>query len=121
MPEVLSMSHRGIRCAIPPSHVIGAVPPDASESFVDFWAATASQDSAHAERALRVVTANGPRWIRCTDAHLVWISELMIWRLPPLLRELTTASHVVGVAEIDGELSWLVDVKKFFPTSSDKK
>jgi hypothetical protein len=44
----------------------------------------------------------------------------MIWRLPPLLRGLTAGSHVVGVAEIDGELAWLVDVKKFFPTSSDE-
>ena len=69
-------------------------------------------------RALRVATADGPRWIRCADAHLVWVSKLMMWRLPPLLQGLMTASHVVGVAEIDSELVWLVDVKRFFPTWS---
>jgi chemotaxis signal transduction protein len=42
----------------------------------------------------------------------------MIWRLPPLLRGLMTTNHVVGVAEIDGELAWLVDARRFFPTSS---
>ena len=118
MPEVLSMSHGGIRCAIPPSHVIGAESSGPSDGFVAFWPANAGQDSDRIERALRVATADGPRWIRCADAHLVWVSEVMIWRLPPLLRGLMTASHVVGIAEIDNELAWLVNVKRFFPTSS---
>jgi hypothetical protein len=41
----------------------------------------------------------------------------MIWRIPPLLRERTLAHHVVGLAEIEGELSWLVDVEKLSPAS----
>ena len=120
MPEVLSMSHYGVPCAIPPAHVLDAKAPGSSEGFVSFWPKGARHESAPGERALRVATGAGPRWIRCAHARLVWISHLMIWRIPPLLQEVMSAHHVVGLTEIDGELSWLVDVQRFFPDLSDE-
>jgi hypothetical protein len=62
-----------------------------------------------------VTTVDGPLWINGSNPTLHSVPAVDIWRLTPLLRELLPLPHVVGIAEIKGELVWLVDPTRFSP------
>jgi hypothetical protein len=69
------------------------------------------------ERALCVTTAKGPRWIRCSDVQLVKLETSQLRELSPVLRTMIRLSHIVGMAELEGGLIWLVDASRFDPGS----
>jgi hypothetical protein len=66
-----------------------------------------------------VTTAVGPRWIWGSKAKLHSIPAANVWPLSPLLRELVPLPHIVGVAEIAGDLVWLVDPTRFYPLPAE--
>lgn len=120
MPEVLCISHEGIRCGILPRRILTAKDVSTAEFFVVLWTqrtprrATANET----ELALRIVTADGPRWIRGSNALLMSIPQSSVSPIPPRLREVLRP-HVVGLAEVDSQLVWLVNPTRFNPPETD--
>ncbi len=101
---------------MPPRRVLGADKASPGEKTVWLWnrppeARPATPD----ERVFQVTTAAGPRWIWGSNAKLHSVPAANIWALSPLLRELVPLPHIVGVAEIAGDLVWLVDPTRFSP------
>ncbi len=122
MPEVLCLSHQGIRCGMPPRWIMGAVESSPNEAPVCLWRGPASVARLvpnPEQRAFQLSTALGPRWIWGSDARLCSVSAAKLWPLPPLLRELVPLPHLVGVAEIAGDLVWLVDPTRFRPVPAE--
>ncbi len=120
MPEILCLSHQGVRCGMPPRQIMGAEKSSAKEAAVCLWPDRASLAPPSAEqRAFQVFTAVGPRWIWGSNAQLCSVPAADIWPLPPLLRELLPLPHLVGVAEIAGDLVWLVDPTRFRPALAE--
>ena len=71
------------------------------------------------ERVFQVTTAAGPRWIWGSNAKLQSVPAANVWALSPLLRDLVPLPHIVGVAEIAGDLVWLVDPTRFSPSPAE--
>jgi hypothetical protein len=122
VPEVLCLSHQGVRCGMPPRRVLGADSAASSEKAVWLWHRPGSlepQAPNPQERIFQVATAVGPRWIRGSNAKLHSVSAAKVWVLSPLLRDLVPMVHIVGVAEIEGDLVWLVDPTRFEPQPAE--
>jgi hypothetical protein len=117
MVEVLCLWHRGIRCALPSRQVLGAEPASAGPVRDGLWEAL-PEAAADAERSLNVQSALGPTWISGTGATILSLTKTQLHELSPLLRELVRLPHVVGLADLDGELVWLVDARRFRPPGS---
>jgi hypothetical protein len=127
MVELLSLSHAGVRCALPSRQVVAAEEAADTQACVSFWKPqgrretsvdpreTAEGPSGSAGRALRIVSADGPAWIHAREAHLVSVPSGQIYEITPVLRQTLRLTHVVGLAEINGELLWLVDARRFHP------
>jgi hypothetical protein len=60
-------------------------------------------------------TAVGPRWVVGFESTLAFIARESVLPLSPLLRDLLSLPHVVGLGEISRELVWLVDTLRFVP------
>ena len=121
MPDVLCMHHSGIRCGMPPGCVLGVSPLESYEGNAWLWKSQKDgQRPARVgeERALYIVTAAGPRTISAYGLELLSISAARIWPIPSLVRDVLPGPHVVGLAEIDERLIWLVDPKRFRPSDS---
>lgn len=119
MAEVLCLSHLGIRCAVPSRQILSAGSGSQDSDPVSFWKRSAP--AAAGERALRVTTASGPRWIRGSDVQLARLEAAQLRELSPLLRAMIPLSHIVGLAEVEGELIWLVDASRFDPGSESSE
>ncbi len=121
MPDVLCMYHGGIQCGLPPASVIAVSPVEEHRGDAWLWmmrpGVTSAEEDAEV-RALCILTARGPRTIVAFGLELLSITEVRIWRIPPLVRELLPDPHVVGLAEIDEGLIWLVDPERFHPADS---
>jgi hypothetical protein len=120
LPDLLCLSHQGVRCGIPLRRILAADRASASEDAVCLWRRTVALelDAPHTEeRAFQLTTGEGPRWIRGSSPTLHSVPSVDVWRLTPLLRELIPLPHVVGVAEIAGTLVWLVDPTRFSPVA----
>jgi hypothetical protein len=94
----------------------------ASEAVVSLWRGPGSlepQSAAPEERMFQLATAVGPRWIRGSNPTLHSVAAVHVWKLTPLLRELVALPHIVGVAEIAGDMVWLVDPARFSPATVD--
>jgi hypothetical protein len=103
---------------MPPRRVLGADNFASREKAVWLWRNPSSiepQFPSPRERVFQVTTAVGPRWILGSNAKLHSVSGDTIWALAPLLRELVPLLHIVGVAEIAGDLVWLIDPTRFYP------
>jgi hypothetical protein len=121
MPDVLCMHHSGIRCGMPPGCVLGVSPLESYEGNSWLWKSQPEgprPDRLAEERALYILTAAGPRTIAAYRLELLSISVAKIWPIPPLVRDVLPGPHVVGLAEIDERLIWLVDPKRFRPPAS---
>lgn len=112
MSKVLCLTHRGVRCCVPAERVLTAEQAQAYEDAVDFWEGEAPAP-ALGERSLRLETADGPRWLWGSGVQAVSITATQIQRLTPVLRDLLTLPHVVGLAALGEELVWLVEPLRF--------
>ena len=115
MAEVLCLCHAGVRCAVPSRQIVSAGSAAQRADSVSFW--KDSSPNAAGERALCVSTAKGPRWIRGSEVQLAKLEPSQLRELSPILRALIPLSHIVGLAEVEGELIWLVDASRFDPGS----
>jgi hypothetical protein len=115
MPDVVRLVHAGIACGLSTHHVIAAESTGHEEVLVRLWEYSGDSSPLDDARTLFVQTAGGPRAIRATRVALTAIERTQIHALPALLRELVPLPHVVGLAEIDDQLIWLVDTKRFHP------
>jgi len=107
---------------MPPRRVLGAGKASAGEGTVCLWDRPGRhepQSPTEEERVFQVTTAVGPRWIWGSNAKLHSVPAANVWALSPLLRELVTLPHIVGVAEIAGDLVWLVDPTRFSPLPAE--
>ena len=115
MIEILCIWHRGIRCALPSRQVLGAEPASSVPVRDGFWE-PAPEARADAERSLNVLSAKGPTWISGTTPKMLALDRKRLHPLPPLLRGLVRLPHVVGLADVGGELVWLIDARRFQPS-----
>jgi hypothetical protein len=113
MSKVLCLTHRGVRCCVPAERVLTAEQAQAFEDAVDFWDGEAPTARALGERSLRLQTGDGPRWLWGSSVQAVSITATQIQRLTPVLRDLLTLPHVVGLAALGEELVWLVEPLRF--------
>jgi hypothetical protein len=110
MVEVLCLWHRGIRCALPSRQVLAAEPALPMEAIA-LWD---EAEPAHVvDRRLNVVTAEGPSWLEGSQLSILTLNAQAIHPLPGVLRAFLPLPHVVGLAEVAGDLVWLVDAKRF--------
>jgi hypothetical protein len=115
MREVTFLSHLWLACAVPSHQVLSAAAGEISGGTQEarLW-------PPHSERAdhrlLEVQTQAGPRRLRCASVKLGSLVRDRVWPLPPLLRDILSLPHVVGIAELDDGPVWLVDLKRFCPT-----
>ena len=122
MPELLCLSHQGVRCGIPPRRILAANKASECDDLVCLWRRTGpgQSDSPRSEqRVFQLSTLLGPRWIRGSNPTLHSVPAVEIRKLTPLLRELVSLPHVVGVAEVAGNLVWLVDPTRFSPVTDE--
>lgn len=115
MAEIICITHRGIRCGIPSRQILGADPIVAAMALMELWDGprAASAPGSAEERALRVLTPEGPRWICGEHVVLSLVPRRHIHPLPPVLRDFVCLPHLVGLAEVEGSLTWLVDTTRF--------
>lgn len=114
MPEVMFMCHHGAVCALPSRQVLrvrAALPVNQPES-VSLWGTANAAEPEPRDRWLEVVTAFGPRWLRCSEVQPGQLVRDAVWELPRLLRDVLGLAHVVGLAEREGELVWLLDLRR---------
>jgi hypothetical protein len=115
VPEVVCIRHRGIRCAISSRHVLGAGSRSQSTSLVRLWNGHNHSAADDNGRILNIVTASGSHAIEGADVALASLSSEDIRPLTPVVRALVPLPHVVGLAELENELIWLVDTRRFTP------
>ena len=115
MPEVLFFSHLGVRCALPSWQVLAAEAEQGQDEPVSLWNGARSAAEANDDRLIEVSTASGARWLSCSRVRLGRLTADSVWQLSPLLRDVVGLPHVVGLAERENELLWLVDLKRFAP------
>lgn len=108
MTRVLLLSHEGVRCALPASQVMSAGS-DADAPEIRLFSA-AGEDDRSVRRSILVSTPSGPRRVGCAEARVASLGA-RLHVLPELLRQCLHLPHVVGVAEGDDGLRWLVDLE----------
>jgi hypothetical protein len=111
--QVVLMTHRGVRCAIPIARVEAAEAAPLGAELA-LWEGRSVATGDARVRYLRVQTAHGLRWVAATDVCQGSVEERL--DVPDLLRGGLLDGHVVAltrVAHADAgaadELVWLVD------------
>ncbi|XYH99579.1 hypothetical protein ACMHYB_07405 [Sorangium sp. So ce1128] len=122
MGTVVAMLHAGLRCAFPARQVLSAEGGPAPERGAHLWEDASLDRAAGAEaaasapgpaaRCVRVATGGGPRAIACSHPRLAEVDRERVWPLPELLADVLGLPHVVGLAEIDGALHWVLDARR---------
>lgn len=114
MGAVVAMIHAGLRCAFPAQQVLFAEPGPAPERAARLWEDAGPEGAARsaATRSVRVATGRGAQQIGCARPRLVELDRERVWPLPEVLSELLGMPHVVGIAEIEGALHWVVDARR---------
>ena len=115
MPKVLCFTHRGVRCCVPAERVLNAEQGQPRAEAVTLWDGGDEPTRGLGERLLHVQTASGPRWLWGSAVRPVSVTAAQIQRLTPVLQELLTLPHVVGMAALGAELVWLVEPLRFSP------
>src|SRR5687768_2242772 len=110
MKQVLLMVHKGIRCAMPADQAMDIGEDTEIDHHIDLW--KGRPESTAASHAVRVSTPAGVRSLRCSDPRLIDMLDGTFGPLPGLVRDIMALPHVVGTAEIKGEIVWLVDVRR---------
>ncbi len=117
MTTVVQFEHRGIECAIPAAQAraVDVRPPDGA--LTDLWEGSGAT---HA-RAMEVRVRDGGVWIGCGSPRLCDLPKTDAVGLSPLLRRILAAlPHVVGLADLGGKHTWLVDLDRFEPTRAQE-
>jgi hypothetical protein len=114
MTKVITFEHRGVRAAIPAAQVRDvSARSQTSHGEETLWVGRRETG----DRFLRVTAHDGDTWLRCVSVELVELSQQALLPLSAVLRDALKLPHVVGVAEISGESTWLVDMNRFKPRS----
>lgn len=110
--QVVRVTHRGIDCLLPASQIVQATE-DASDDApeVTLWAGDEPERSA--SRRLEVRTADGMGVLSCSAPALLELPGGAAHPLPPILRDGMGLPFVVGWAELDETLVWLVDLMRW--------
>ena len=111
------MSHGGIRCGIPSTQIVAFRPVSAECDVVSLWPEH-DPASAGLEHFFELTTPEGPRLVRGRGVRVIQLVPDAIRTISPFLRHFMTLPHVVGLSEVDGEVVWLVDAKRFRSSSS---
>lgn len=114
MGAVVAMLHAGLRCAFPAQQVLLAEGGPAPERGACLWGNAGPHRAAPepATRSVRLSTGGGALTIPCAFPRLVEVDREHVWPLPELLAEILAMPHVVGLAEIDGALHWVIDAHR---------
>ncbi len=109
MTQVVLLSHGGVPCALPAAQVVGGLGGDvpAIQLF--------ERAEAEPRRTLVVDTPRGARAVACAEARFAELDEetTTLLAVPPLLAARMNLPHVVGLAETEGRLRWLVDLDRW--------
>jgi hypothetical protein len=116
MVEVVCMSHGGIRCGIPSTQIVAFHPVTSECEAVSLWPEH-DPKSTGLEHFFELTTPEGPRLVRGRGVRVIQLSPDAIHTITPFLRHFMTLPHVVGLSEVDGEVVWLVDAKRFRASS----
>jgi len=108
------MTHAGLRIGLPSKLVLSVTSPAAELRPLAFWPGAAESVGA-GSRVFIVMTARGPRPIFGSAASVAWLSPESASPITPFLRRFMALPHVVGLAELGGALTWLVDPRRFVP------
>jgi hypothetical protein len=112
MVEVVCISHGGIRCGIPSTQIAAFRPVSVECEAVSLWPEHSSA-STGLEHFFELLTPEGPRLVRGRGVRVIQLQPDAIRAISPFLRHFMTLPHVVGLSEVDGEVVWLVDAKRF--------
>jgi len=110
------MSHGGIRCGIPSTQIVASRPVTAESRGVALWPER-DPVSAGLERLFELTTPEGPQLVRGGEVRVIQLLPDAIRAISPFLRHFMTLPHVVGLSEVDGEVVWLVDARRFRSSS----
>ena len=108
--EVLELYHRGIPCLLPARQIVAIDVEAATSEEVHLWPGLPVGDGL--ERVVLLETPAGRRCIRGESLRLRALSTGAAQVLPALLREALGLPHVVGIAEEEGVIRWLVDLER---------
>lgn len=113
MVEVLCMTHAGVRIGIPSRLVLAVQPAAPDLPTVCLW--RGPTDSSASARIFMFRTAKGPRPVRGSAAVVARLEAAGVCAITPFLRRFMTLPYVVGLAELEGSLTWLVDPQRIVP------
>jgi hypothetical protein len=112
--EVLRLRHRGIECAVPAYQVVRAAEEWPEDTSMQLWRGHGDEEP---DRCLIVNTKVGERALVCSSPVLAELPSGAANRVSPLLKEAMGLPHVVGWAELNEDLVWLVDLMRWSPES----
>ncbi len=110
MTKVITFEHRGVRAAIPAEQALDIVHSSAPpERVEELW----SGPDDGGDRWLRVRAAQGECWLSCHAIQLREVSGAALTPVSPLLSGVLKLPYVVGLASIEDQPTWLVDMTRF--------
>lgn len=107
--DVVRLYHGGVPCALPAAQAVAAssAPPENAPP-VELWPSGAREE---AQRFLHVETDRGLRSLPCAHPRTAVIPDGAVVELPPLVRGILRMPWVAALAEVDGELFWVLDAR----------
>jgi hypothetical protein len=108
---VLTTMHAGVRCVFPVHQVILAEGGDEAGGNTVLWPNPMPEEVMTMKRTLRVSTSQGTQSITCSRPRLSELTEEHIFELPGMLEDILNMPYVVGIAEIEGALHWVIDAR----------
>ncbi len=105
--RVFAFVQAGVRYALPEPRVARVADPPRDASLL-----AVSEERQLGDWKMCVEVATDPQsvWLPCVSAGLVEVTEAR--PLPGLLRDAIGLPHVIGWAELDDEIVWLLDASK---------
>ena len=113
MSTVVLFSHGGVRCAVPARQVVSIVRRDAERVVVDLFGRRHEGSGASGVRAVSFCTPEGPCHVPCDWSRFAALDQQRLHPLPQFLDREIDLPFVVGISEVDGELTWLIDMSLF--------
>lgn len=106
--EVVRLDHGGVPCALPVAQALSASSAPTAEAPA-VWLWPDRGEGRETPRYLYVETAQGPRSLPCNGPRTTAIPDGSVAELPPLLRAILGMPWVVGIAQMDDDLLWMLD------------